>query len=80
MITEPISKCLTSCPLQKATPKMLRARVAIKLEIDTEEFPMPVDGNPSEELEDALQDVLDEVYGTRILGIKVTVKGDNNGH
>ena len=48
-------------------PKMLRARVAIILDIDKEEFPMPVDGNPSEELEDALQEVLDEVYGTRML-------------
>jgi hypothetical protein len=57
-------------------PKMLRARVAIILDIDKEEFPMPVDGNPSEELEDALKEVLDEVYGTHIIDIKVNIKGE----
>ena len=55
---------------------MLRARVAIILDIDKEEFPMPVDGNPSEELEDALKEVLDEVYGTHIIDIKVNIKGE----
>ena len=57
-------------------PKMLRARVAIILDIDKEEFPMPVDGNPSEELEDALKEVLDEVYGTHIIDIRVKTKGE----
>ena len=55
---------------------MLRAKVAIILDIDKEEFTMPVDGNPSEELEDALQEVLDEVYGTRVVGIKINIKGE----
>lgn len=71
-----INKYLTLLHLQKVMPKMLRARVAIILDIDKEEFPMPVDGNPSEELEDALQEVLDEVYGTRIVGMKVNIKGE----
>jgi len=52
---------------------MLRARVVVTLDIDKEEFPMPVDGNPSEELEEAIQDVLDEVYGTHVVGIKVSI-------
>ena len=34
---------------------MLRAKVVVTLDIDKEEFPMPVDGNPSEELEEAIR-------------------------
>lgn len=72
-------KCLTSKHQQKVLLKMLRARVVVTLDIDKEEFPMPVDGNPSEELEEAIQDVLDEVYGTHVVGIKVSIKGEDNG-
>ena len=54
---------------------MLRAKVAIILDIDKKEFTMPVDGNPSEEIEYALKEVLDEVYGTRVVGMKVSIKG-----
>jgi hypothetical protein len=57
---------------------MLRAKVVITLDIDTEEFPMPADGDPSLELEDVLQDVMDEVYGTSVVSIKATIKGGKN--
>jgi len=57
---------------------MIRAKVVITLDIDTEEFPMPADGDPSLELEDVLQDVMDEVYGTSVVSIKATIKGGKN--
>ena len=57
---------------------MIRAKVVITLDIDTEEFPMPADGDPSLELEDVLQDVMDEVYGTSVVSIKATIKRGKN--
>lgn len=57
---------------------MIRAKVVITLDIDTEEFPMPADGDPSLELEDVIQDVMDEVYGTSVVSIKATIKGGKN--
>ena len=57
---------------------MLSAKVVITLDIHTEEFPMPADGDPSLELEDVLQDVMDEVYGTSVVSIKATIKGGKN--
>jgi hypothetical protein len=57
---------------------MIRAKVVVTLDIDTEEFPMPADGDPSLELEEILQDVMDEVYGTSVVSIKATIKGGKN--
>jgi len=57
---------------------MIRAKVVVTLDIDTEEFPMPADGDPSLELEELLQDVMDEVYGTSVVSIKATIKGGKN--
>jgi hypothetical protein len=57
---------------------MIRAKVVVTLDIDTEEFPMPADGDPSLELEDVIQDVMDEVYGTSVVSIKATIKGGKN--
>jgi hypothetical protein len=59
---------------------MIRAKVVVTLDIDTEEFPMPADGDPSLELEEILQDVMDEVYGTSVVSIKATIKGGKNGY
>ena len=52
----------------------LRAKVNLLLEIDQEEFPMPVDGDPTEELEDMLEEVIDHLDGTKLkrLSIKCT--------
>jgi hypothetical protein len=59
---------------------MIRAKVVVTLDIDTEEFPMPADGDPSLELEEILQDVMDEVYGTSVVSIKATIKGGKSGY
>lgn len=59
---------------------MIRAKVVVTLDIDTEEFPMPADGDPSLELEEILQDVMDEVYGTSVVSIKATIKGGKNAY
>ncbi len=59
---------------------MIRAKVVVTLDIDTEEFSMPADGDPSLELEEILQDVMDEVYGTSVVSIKATIKGGKNAY
>ena len=53
----------------------VKARVSMVLEISEEEFPMPVDGDPTEELEDMLSEVLEHIDGTQILNLKVKCTG-----
>ena len=50
----------------------VKARVSMVLELDPEDFPMPADGNPSEELEDMLEELVDHLDGTRL--VRLTVK------
>tara|TARA_R100000656_G_scaffold60179_2_gene46716 strand:- start:859 stop:1041 length:183 start_codon:yes stop_codon:yes gene_type:complete len=53
----------------------LKARVSILLELDEDEFPMPVDGDPTEELEDMLEEVLEHLDGTQVLNLKIKCTG-----
>ena len=53
----------------------LRARVSIALELDEDDFPMPIDGDPTEELEDMLSEILQHLDGTRVLNLKVKCTG-----
>ena len=53
----------------------VKARVSIFLQLDEDEFPMPVDGDPTEELEDMLSEVLEHIDGTQILNLKVKCTG-----
>ena len=52
----------------------VKARIVMQLELDADEFPMPVDGDPTEELEDMLEEVIDHLDGTKLkrLSIKCT--------
>ena len=49
----------------------MKARANIFLEIDPEEFYMPVDGDPTEEL----TDMLENLDGTSLLNLKVKCTG-----
>ena len=53
----------------------MKARANIFLEIDPEEFLMPVDGDPTEELTDMLHELLENLDGTSLLNIKVKCTG-----
>tara|TARA_R100001143_G_C3263456_1_gene88840 strand:+ start:280 stop:465 length:186 start_codon:yes stop_codon:yes gene_type:complete len=53
----------------------MKARASIFLEIDPEEFFMPVDGNPTDELTDMLYELLENLDGTSILNLKVKCTG-----
>ena len=53
----------------------MKARANIFLEIDPEEFFMPVDGNPTDELTDMLYELLENLDGAKILTLKVRCTG-----
>ena len=52
-----------------------KARVSITLELDPEEFMMPVDGDPTIELTEMLHELLENLEGTRVLNLKVKCTG-----
>ena len=53
---------------------IVKARVNMVLEISADEFPMPVDGDPTEELEDMLEELVGQHHPTKQqpLNIKCT--------
>jgi|TARA_R110000744_G_scaffold239656_4_gene357041 hypothetical protein len=53
----------------------LKARVNMILDISEEEFPMPVDGDPTEELEDMLEELVDHLDGTNLVRLNVKCTG-----
>ena len=52
-----------------------RARVSITLELDPEEFMMPVDGDPTEELTDMFEELVQHIMGTRLVNLKIKCTG-----
>jgi len=50
----------------------VKARVSMLLELDAEDFPMPVDGDPTEELEEMMEELVDHLDGTRL--VRLTIK------
>tara|TARA_R100001129_G_scaffold30231_1_gene19979 strand:+ start:1860 stop:2033 length:174 start_codon:yes stop_codon:yes gene_type:complete len=53
----------------------MRAKVNILLNIDAEEFIMPVDNNPTEELHDMIEDSISYIEGVSIININVKCTG-----
>ena len=54
---------------------IVKARVNMLLSISSEEFPMPVDGNPTEELEYMLEELLDHLDGTKLIRLNIKCTG-----
>ena len=53
----------------------VKARVSMILELDPEDFPMPVDGDPTEELKDMLEDLVDHLDGTSLVRLTINCTG-----
>lgn len=49
----------------------MRVKIYVTLDLDPEEYPMPADENPVEELEDSLQDYFYEIEGVSIRNLKI---------
>ena len=54
---------------------IVKARVNMLLEISSDEFPMPVDGDPTEELEDMIEEVADLLYGAKLVRLNIKCTG-----
>ena len=54
---------------------VVKARVSMVLEISEEEFPMPVDGDPTEELQDMLEELVDHLDGTNLIRLNIKCTG-----
>ena len=53
----------------------VKARVSMLLELDAEEFLMPVDGDPTEALEEMLEELVDHLDGTRLVRLNIKCTG-----
>ena len=53
----------------------VKAKISMLLELDAEEFPMPVDGDPTEELEEMLEELVDHLDGTRLVRLNIKCTG-----
>lgn len=49
----------------------MRVKIYVTLDLDPEEYPMPADENPVEELEDSLNDYFYEIEGLTVRNIKI---------
>jgi hypothetical protein len=54
---------------------IVKARVNMTLEISADEFPMPVDGDPTEELKDMLEELVDHLDGTNLVRLSIKCTG-----
>ena len=52
----------------------MRVKVYAHLMLDPEEYPMPADENPKEELEESLEAYFHEMEGVSVKHIKVTTE------
>ena len=55
--------------------KKTKARISIFVELDPEEFPMPVDGDPTEELTSMVEELIDHLDGVVPLNLTVKCSG-----
>ena len=52
-----------------------RAKVSISLEIDPDEFVMPLDGDPTVELTELFEELVEHIVGTQLLTLKIKCTG-----
>jgi hypothetical protein len=53
---------------------MMRVKVFITLEIDPEEYTMPADENPTEEIQESLEDYFHELPGMNVKSMKINME------
>ena len=52
-----------------------RAKISITLELDPDEFYMPIDGDPTEELTDIFTELLEYVDGANVKSLRLKCTG-----
>ena len=53
---------------------MMRVKIYISVDIDPEDYPVPADGNVTEELEDAFLDLLHDIEGVTVKSIRAVME------
>ena len=54
------------------TTQTIKVKIYVSLEIDPEEYIVPSDGMVTDELEDAMQDLIPDIGGVSIKNIRIT--------
>ena len=49
-------------------------KVFLTLDIDKDEYPIPADGDPSEEIQEALEEFIYDIDGLKVKNIRVTLE------
>ena len=49
-------------------------KVYLTLDLDQEEYPVPADGDPSEEIQEAVEEFVHDIDGLKIKNIKVILE------
>ena len=57
---------------------MVRVKIFLTLTVDPEEYPMPSDGDVTEDFEESIKDFLYDIDGTNIQNIKVIMENNKN--
>ena len=49
-------------------------KIYLTLDVDKEEYPIPADGDPSEEIQEALEEFIYDIDGLKVKHIKITME------
>ena len=49
-------------------------KIFLTLDLDEEDYPVPADGDPSEEIQEAVEEFVDDIDGLKIKNIKVILE------
>ena len=49
-------------------------KVYLTLDLDKDEYPVPADGDPSEEIQEALEEFIYDIDGLKIKNIRITLE------
>ena len=49
-------------------------KIFLTLDLDEEDYPVPADGDPSEEIQEALEEFIYDIDGLKVKNIRITLE------